>query len=229
MRGRTTHLLTGLVVLAMASASGRAQTSIQLQSSIGTISFTSVPGNTAAATIVLGSLCSSACTASGTGGAAGTSGLYSMTGGGTVTMTDVLSGGSPTNTWDVTQTAPIVFCYSSAAACTGTVFLEANLELATFNQPGTNGTFAGSLGVTGGTLSGSAFGSFATIDFATVEGINFSSLADKSGITAWQETGVPISSGQVDPTPEPATIALLGSGFLAAGAVLRSRSRYKTR
>jgi len=216
---KPTCVLVGLVAVALACPGLHAQTSIQLGSSLGTIRFMSINQSPPTYLLVLGSLCSSKCSASGTGGAAGTSGFYDLTGGGTTLVRDVLSGGLPTNTWNVTQTAPMLFCYSSAAACSGTIFLQANLELSTFTQPGVDGTFLGTLSVTGGSLSGSAFGPVASASLVTIEGINFTSTVVNS------ESNVPVLSGAVDPTPEPATIALVGGGLIAVGAALRRRRR----
>jgi len=209
--------LSALLGLALASANACAQTGIQLQSSAAGISFTLLSINSPVEyTVGLNSLCSTGCEGNGPDG---TSGFYSL-GNGSFTITDVLSGGSATNNWNVSQPSPISFCYSSAAACSGSTFLQGNLNLATFAQPSVDGTFVGILSVTGGTLSGSAFGPSASADLTVIVGVaNLST----SGVEALGPQ--PVLSGSVDPTPEPATIALLGGGFLAVGVVLRRRAQ----
>jgi len=218
--------------LLVSCPSGYAQTNIALGGSLATISFTGV-GNATQVTMALGSLCDAThCTATGSGIAFGDDGFYSLTGSPTITFTDV--GG---NNWNVTQSAPLSFCFSTLAGCGGTVYLEGNLQLISFDQSsnGATGTFntnhAPNLSLTGGTLE-SEFGSNPILDLL----LNFQTSPQYPNTlltTLLNNTntinGVSISSGTIDPTPEPATIALVGGGLLTLGTVLRRRARRRAR
>jgi len=219
----------GITALVLAPPSGYAQTNIALGGSLSTISFTGT-GNSTQVTMSLGTLCDAThCPATGSGAAFGDNGFYSISGSPTITFTN--TGG---NDWNVTQSAPLSFCFSSAAGCGGTVYLEGNLQLVAFVQSsnGFTGTFNGNhvpnLTVTGGTLAGFV-GSVSIADIV----LNFQT-SPQSGTLLTALLGntnsiksVTISSGQVDPTPEPATIALVGGGLLTIGTLMRRHARRK--
>jgi len=234
MRNKWAMLLAvGVTGLVLSSPSGYAQTNITLGGSLGTISFLGT-GSATQVTMSFGTLCDAThCTADGTGAAFGDNGFYAITGFPTITFTNVFSGGLPTNDWNVTQSAPLSFCFSSSAGCGGTVFLQGNLQLVSFDQSssGTTGTFnanhAQNLTLTGGTLEG-IFGALPVADLL----FNFqgsSVLLTTLLNTGNSINGISISSGQVDPTPEPATIALVGGGLLTVGTMLRRRARRRAR
>ena len=197
---------------------------------MNTLSFTGL-GNATQLTMTLGTLCDAAhCPAAGSGLAFGDNGYYSL--GGSPTITFTYTGN---NDWNVTQSAPLSFCFSSATGCGGTVYLEGNLQLVNFAQSsnGVTGTFNGNhaanLTMTSGSLEDD-FGSNPIVDVV----LNFQTSPQSPNTlltTLLNNTntinGVSISSGQVDPTPEPATIALVGGGLLAIGTVLRRRARRK--
>jgi len=225
-------LAVGATGLILSCPSGYAQTNISLGGSLMTISFTGV-GNATQVTMSLGSLCDAThCAATGSGNAFGDIGVYSITGSPTITFTK--SGG---NDWNVTQSAPLSFCFSASVGCGGTVYLKGNLQLISFDQSSTGSTgvfndnHAPNLTLTGGTLE-SVFGANPILDLL----FNFQTSPQSPNTlltTLLNNTnsikGVAISSGGVDPnpTPEPATIALVGGGLLTVGTVLRRRARVR--
>jgi len=225
-------LVVGVTGLAVSSPWAHAQTNISMGATLNAISFTGV-GNADQVTMSFGALCDAThCPGFGSGQAIGDNGFYSITGSPTITLTDVFSGfNTPTNDWNVTQSAPLTFCFSSAAGCGGTVYLQGNLQLVSFDQSsgGNTGTFnpnhTPDLILTGGTLE-SIFGPNPVMDLVVNFGGSPQLLTTLLNNTD-KVNGVNVSSGEIDPnpTPEPATIALVGSGLLTLGTALRRRVR----
>jgi len=220
----------GVTGLALSITSAYAQTNVGLGGSVSSLTFTGLGSGTQVG-LSLGTLCdASHCPGTGSGSAFGDNGSYSITGSPTITLTYLGN-----NDWNVTESAPLTFCFSSGTGCGGTVFLEGDLQLVSFDQSsnGNTGTFNAdhmhNLTLTGGTLEG-VFGPNPVLDLL----LNFQTSPESSSsllTTLLSNTdsikGVAVSSGEVDPTPEPATIALVGGGLLAIGTVLRRRARRK--
>jgi len=213
-----------LFVLALGIAGcSLAQTNIGLGGSRDTISFTGT-GSPDDLTLSWGPLCDPVhCVGEGSGLASGDDGFFSLTLGGTIELTPLGD-----NAWSVTQTAPMVFCFSSATDCSGSVFLEGDLQLASLTQYGAvavgNDAGAPNLAVTGGTLE-HLFGPQAAMTFA-LAGVDsdLGSLLDSNNTLA----GVYVSSASVSPTPdtpvpEPIPLLLLGTALFLAGVLLRRK------
>jgi len=228
MRKRLTVMVVGLATLVFPAAAVYAQTSISLQASLNSLNFKGASSATQI-TMGLGNPCPSGasytsdCLASGSGGASGTSGYYQLLGGGAITLTNV-SG----DNWTVSEGSVLDFCFSSGQACSGTVFLKGTMHLLTFTQNGNNGSFNVNLSnnLTLDSPAGS-LGSYFTnpsVITLTVTGfgeIDLQSLLSQSSSDTL--TGISVSSGLVDPTPEPGTIALFGSGLLGMAGFARRR------
>ena len=122
----------------------------------------------------------------------------------------------------------MTFCFTSGPACGGTNFLSGTLQLTTVQQlPGsTLGTFNynSSANLTG--LTGSLSGSW-TAQGIVVLNLTFGSKVNLESLLSQNSThkitGVKIGSGTVDPTPEPGSMVLFGTGLLALGGVLRRK------
>jgi PEP-CTERM motif len=118
----------------------------------------------------------------------------------------------------------IGFQFYSLANMTGTDFLTGNLQLLSMQQTANSQTgsfdehLAANLTGLGGSLASffSPAGGIARINVEFTSAVN---LAMLSGGTA---TGY-VSASDITPTPEPSSIALLGSGLLAIGGYLRRR------
>jgi PEP-CTERM motif len=151
------------------------------------------------------------------------SGTYNITQGMGVTLTGTPGLG---DNWNISQSAPLTFKYVNG----GTTLLQGDLQLVNLSQDiagGSTGTFnyglSANLTNLNGTLvgpnlfSGSAVVSF-TIDFAS--GTSLSTLTGTSNtLTA------AVSAGEINPTPEPASMALAGAGLLALGGFIRRRKK----
>jgi hypothetical protein len=155
------------------------------------------------------------------------SGHYDITGSPTITLdlSSLVAG-----TWTVGQSAPLTFSFCSNVDCKGVgnvVYLSGDLQLVNIVQtPGAKtGTFnytsSDNLSMLTGTEA-STFGSsgILTLNLQFSSTKNIESLLDSTS----KIKDVRIGSGSVDSTPEPSSMLLFGSGFLAIGAFLRRRS-----
>jgi len=207
-----------LVLLTFGVGSALAQTQISLGGS--TQNVTLVTNGSGGATVTLGSCSGGTCTLSGT--AFGTGALssgpaaYSITTASTNSITMSWNG----SIWNVSQSDPIYFCYGGSGSCDGSL-LTGTLTLGTFGQAGQTGTFntqlTGNLAITGGSLASLFPNNLGMLSF-TVDLPNATDLSTSEGQFAGS-----ISSGELKPTPEPATLGLLGSGLMLLGGAIRRR------
>jgi len=210
-----------LFVLVLVATRSPAQTNIALGGSLGTISFTGT-GGAGDLTMSWGTLCDPAhCLGEGSGLAFGANGFFSLSGGGDITLTKVGK-----DAWSVTETSPMVFCFSTAWDCGGVVFIEGNLQLDSLTQYGVLGLVneaqLPNLAITGGTLE-SVFGTQAGLSFALAE-----VDPDLNGLLNSDYTmpGVYVSSASLTPddspsVPEPLPLVLLGTALILAAVLLR--------
>jgi hypothetical protein len=214
------------IVLVAGASTARAQAPINLDNSAYSLVFTG-EGSSSTIGFTLGGsgLCpnsASLCMAN----QGSLDGHYDITGSPTITLTlSSLAAG----TWTVGQSAPLTFSFCSNIDCKGAsnvTYLTGELQLENIVQtPGAKvGTFnytsSDNLTDLSGTLA-SSFGS------SGVLGLNLQFSSNKNIETLLDNdkkiSGVRIGSGTVDPTPEPSSMLLFGSGFLAFGAILRRR------
>jgi len=217
----TVMAVLGLVVTA-GSPSASAQSQITLGASAGTLTFTGEDSPTSIG-LSLGTPCGSCiATQSGT-----PNGYYVITGSPTITLTETSAAG-PTTNWSVAQSGgPLTFEFCSTPDCSGAgnkVYLSGTLSLDTLTQTGKNGQFnynsVANLTVTGGTEA-ALWGSEAigVLNLSFSSSTNLGSLLNNDNSVS----GVKIGSGTIDPTPEPSSMLLFGTGLLACGVFLRRR------
>jgi hypothetical protein len=201
------------------STIANAQGTINLNGSASTLTFTGDgPGSPPTISLTLGALCPSGkCAANQSGGP---SGFYDITGSPSITLTNV----NPAE-WTVAQSAPLTFSFCSTLDCAGlgnVTYLTGNLKLVDLLQGGNSGTFNytgnANLTVTGGTLAFTSQG-IADLNITFLSVTNLTLLLG----TTNSDGGVKISSGTIDPTPEPSSMLLFGTGFLLIGGILRRR------
>jgi len=125
---------------------------------------------------------------------------------------------------------PIAFQFNSAALMTGTNFLSGNLQLVSLQQTAntSTGSFNENLVANLTNLSGSLASLFGPPGSGAIGRINieFTSSVDLSllgGLGQPTTATAFVSASDITPTPEPSSIALLGSGLLALGGYLRRR------
>lgn len=103
----------------------------------------------------------------------------------------------------------------------GSSFLDGTVDLLNVTD-GTNvPRFIGGLQITSSNIPGFVDGSYAPLDFNIFLGNN--PTIDQVYSGSAHSTEGPISSGELLPTPEPSSIALLGSGVLGLAGVLRRK------
>ena len=208
-----TTLLTGLL-LVLAAAPASAQTQITLGGSGSCLTFSGTGGVNVTLAVVN---CTG--TANGEGALSAFSGTYLMNGGGTITLSPL--GGS---SWSVSQTSPIDFTWEN-----GGTLLTGDLQLVQFDQFVATGgafnlVFAVNLTVTGGSLDGNEWGACCgTLDMTILFDGAGGLISDLQ--YTYDDLTARISAGEVVPTPEPGTMALLGTGLVGLGGWLRRRKK----
>jgi PEP-CTERM motif len=231
MRNATIFLLLISIVLLAVPATTNGQTIISLSTpSVGTtngVVFSGLGSSTTYDSTHLGLSVDGGCTGSNCKSqtVVGTlyNGYYSISG----TPTINLAAGVPEPPfWTVSQSAPLTFCFSQDAGCTGTVYLEGNLQLLNMLNAGTTGAFnynsTGNLtdltGLVGLTSEFPGGTGVVNLNFSTH---NMPTLGSLLGTTS-SKFGT-INFLTVSTTPEPTSMLLFGSGLLALGAILRRR------
>ena len=210
-------LLISLTVLSLmiAVSTARAQNQIDLGGTAsGSITFTGAGSGDWTMTFTPNPL---------TGGAFGTGiftsiGPYSITDPGGVTITGTLTAPG-SDLWNIVQTGSLLFSYGAGGS-----LLTGNLQLVDLSQTGSIGTFndtlVANLVITGGTLA-SVFTPSGILQLVIdlPSGVNLSTL-----ISGQLEYGY-VSSGSIYPTPEPASMLLVGSGLVGLGYLARRRKK----
>ncbi|HXM20951.1 MAG TPA: PEP-CTERM sorting domain-containing protein [Terriglobales bacterium] len=161
-------------------------------------------------------------TATGEGQLAGDNGFYTLTGGG-VTGTLTSAQNCIVCTWSLSGPA-IGFDFYSGANKTGTDWLNGSFQLVSMTQTKN--------------INGSSFNQFVTLNFTPTGGIlkqyftsggfiklnvEFTTAKSIETIPKGQGRFGWVFDGSVTPTPEPGTMALLGSGLLLVGGLLRRK------
>ena len=138
----------------------------------------------------------------------------------TITGTET---GPNSNVWNITQSAPLTFCFDGCGAGS---LLTGTLELVSLVETGKTGTFnddlTANIVITGGSLA-SMLGPDAvlsiTVDFASKAKLRLATL------TSGQTVAAKISDGELTPTAEPVSMVLVGSGLLLLGGFVRRRRK----
>ncbi|MGB8771607.1 MAG: PEP-CTERM sorting domain-containing protein [Candidatus Korobacteraceae bacterium] len=129
-----------------------------------------------------------------------------------------MSLGSPTNdVYPINMDGSVI----DFAVSFGSSFIDGTVDL--FNV--TDGTnvprFIGGLDITSSNVPGFTNGGYSDLDFNIFLGNNPTITQVYSGQAQFTEG--PISAGELQPVPEPSSIALLGSGVLGLAGVLRRK------
>jgi hypothetical protein len=203
------------LAITLSSSSAKAQTGLTLSAnSSGTITFAAN-----GASVTMSSLAGSV---TGSGALTGTNGFYSISGP-SVTLTLISS--LPTVFAEYNASGIVNFDISTGPGGSGTTLLKGTLSLVDLEQASSIGitdpVLNANLTVTGGSLSGAgepfALGAGSGVGVLTLDLSGVGYLPTSSGGRAALE------SGSFDPTPEPTSMLLFGSGVLAFGIILRRR------
>lgn len=145
----------------------------------------------------------------------GAFGAYSITQTGAITGTFLgLVGGA--DTWTITQANPLKFVFGS--------FLTGNLQLVSLIQSSSSGVFNEALVANLTNLGGSLASDFTSAGGIASITIQFTSPTNLAGIGVGTDAAA-IATGNIQPTPEPGTMVLLGSGILGLGGYLRRKAK----
>jgi hypothetical protein len=210
-------VLSVLALLTTAVATATAQDQITLGASSNSMTFTGDGSGDWTLTFAGGAM---------TGAAFGTGILTSGPTSYSITQGAVTIAGTTTgipNYWTISQSGPLTFCYGG---CGASSLLEGNLQLVNLNQtPGIAiGDFNDTLTVNLTNLTGSLVTSGAMTTQGKVDiTIIFATTTDLQSLPMGGTLVAGISSGEVRPTPEPVSMALVGSGLILLGALVRRR------
>jgi hypothetical protein len=222
VKGRNmTKTILGLtlvsLVLFLGVGSASAQTQISMGGGTQVVTFTSSAGSGSPINVSFAS-----CTDCGVGnfqqGVSQTPGTYDFTQGGVgpITMTSTNAGAS----FDIQMnTATLAFDWDS-----GSNFLDGSVTLVSASDNTSSPKFVGTLLVTSSSYAFWSPGDTVKIDFVLNLGnpVLDNVFNHTNGATT---TSGDFSSGQALTTPEPFSFALLGSGLIMLGGVLRRRLR----
>ncbi|HWR37622.1 MAG TPA: PEP-CTERM sorting domain-containing protein [Clostridia bacterium] len=206
------------VVMLMAALPAAAQTQITLGNPANSFIFSGDGAGNLVINLSSGTSMAGAATATGDFVGLSNHGTYVLDFVGTAPINATyVSGVAGSQTFTIVQGGPIAFSYVSSGGDT----LYGDLQLVGMQQAGMLGVFnqnvTANLTNLSGTLANALSNGEATIDIT----IAFSTVMDLS--TFEGRTNAIFSSGELRPTPEPASLMLLGGGLLSIGGALRRK------
>ena len=154
-------------------------------------------------------------TAWGTGDVASGPVPYTVTQGNSNSVTGTSTGA---DSWAIGQSSPFAFNY-------GAGLLTGNLQLLDITQISNVGVTNTALVANLSNLDGSLASNFTPAGGILSITIDLSTAASLASLGKGATETARISSGELFPTPEPGTLALLGSGILALGGYVRRKVR----
>jgi hypothetical protein len=135
-----------------------------------------------------------------------------------VTITGTYLG---SDTWSIAQSGSLAFCYGG---CGASALLTGNLQLINLAQTDSTGTFNDSLSANLTSLGGSLASLLGSGGVLSIT-IDFSTPTNLASLTPGATLGANVSSGELFPSPEPASMVLVGSGLMLLGGFVQRRRR----